>query len=69
MLEALSAGCYPLVSDIGGHRYIINDDRFFFEKGNVRELKEKLISILKSGVPVMKIDIKDSAGTMSSKSI
>lgn len=57
VLEALSAGCYPLVSDIGGHRYIIHDDRFFFRKGNVGELREKLAVLMKRGVPDIMVDI------------
>ncbi len=57
VLEALSAGCYPLVSDIGGHRYILHDDRFFFGKGNVGELRSKLAAVMSSGVPHMDIDI------------
>lgn len=49
VLEALSAGCYPLISDIGGHRYILKDDRYFFKVGNVKELHEKLSQIMRRG--------------------
>jgi alpha-1,3-mannosyltransferase len=48
VLEALSAGCYPLISDIGGHRYILHEDRFFFQKGNIEDLREKLSNLIHS---------------------
>jgi glycosyltransferase involved in cell wall biosynthesis len=51
VLEALSAGCYPLISDIGGHRYILNDDRYFFQKGNIVDLREKLSGLLTHEIP------------------
>ena len=47
VLEALSAGCYPLISDIGGHRFIINHDRYFFEKGNIEDLRRKLSGLIR----------------------
>jgi len=49
VLEALSAGCYPLISDIGGHRYILQEDRYFFQVGNVMDLREKLMAAMKRG--------------------
>jgi glycosyltransferase involved in cell wall biosynthesis len=49
VLEALSAGCYPLISDIGGHRYILHEDRFFFEKGNIEDLQKKLSNLIQRG--------------------
>jgi glycosyltransferase involved in cell wall biosynthesis len=49
VLEAISAGCYPLISDIPGHRFIINDDLLFFQKGNYVDLREKLKSLIKKG--------------------
>jgi glycosyltransferase involved in cell wall biosynthesis len=58
VLEAISAGCYPLVSDIGGHRYIIDDDRFFFQKENVEDLRQKLKYLIKHKINDFKIDIK-----------
>jgi glycosyltransferase involved in cell wall biosynthesis len=47
VLEALSAGCYPLISDIGGHRYILDNDRYFFEKGNIKDLRGKLSGLIR----------------------
>jgi glycosyltransferase involved in cell wall biosynthesis len=58
VLEALSAGCYPLVSDIGGHRFIINDDRYFFQKENAADLKDKLLPLIRRGVKNPGIDIE-----------
>jgi glycosyltransferase involved in cell wall biosynthesis len=49
VLEALSAGCYPLISDIGGHRYILHEDKFFFEKGNIEDLRKKLSNLIQRG--------------------
>ena len=57
VLEGISAGCFPLVSDIGGHRFIVNDDRYFFEKGNVEHLRKKLGALLKKGPGRFFIDI------------
>jgi glycosyltransferase involved in cell wall biosynthesis len=57
VLEAVSAGCHPLVSDIGGHRFIIDDDRYFFKKGNVSDLRNKLESLIKNGTHGTEIDI------------
>jgi len=44
VLEAIQAGCYPIVSDIGGHREVISEDgdEYFFELKNVGELRMKL---------------------------
>lgn len=58
VLEAISAGCYPLVSDIGGHRFILNDDRFFFSKEDSGELREKLKGLMKRGPGDFSIDIE-----------
>ena len=58
VLEAVSAGCYPLVSDIGGHRFIIDDDRFFFQKENIGDLREKLNYLIRHTIVNYKINIK-----------
>jgi glycosyltransferase involved in cell wall biosynthesis len=58
VLEAVSAGCYPLISDIGGHRFIINDDRFFFQKENIEDLRLKLDYLIKHKIVGLKINIK-----------
>lgn len=46
VLEAISADCYPILSDIPGHRFIIDDDNYFFPKGNHAELKKKIQLLL-----------------------
>lgn len=58
VLEAISAGCYPLLSDIGGYRFIVRDDRFFFQAGNLEQLREKLRRILAKGAPRAAVDIR-----------
>ena len=58
VLEAVSAGCYPLVSDIGGHRFIIHDDRFFFQKENIEDLRKKLSRLLGHAIADNNINIK-----------
>jgi glycosyltransferase involved in cell wall biosynthesis len=58
VLEAASAGCRPLVSDIGGHRFILNNDKYFFKKGDSADLKEKLAKLLKRGTTRALIDVR-----------
>ncbi len=58
ILEAASAGCYPLVSDIGGHRFILHDNKYFFQKGNVSDLRKKLQHLIKHKPAVPKIPLK-----------
>lgn len=43
VLEALSAGCKLILSDIPAHRQLINDDRVFFDCNNIDALCEKII--------------------------
>jgi glycosyltransferase involved in cell wall biosynthesis len=57
VLEALSAGCYPLISDIGGHRYILQDNRFFFQAGNIEDLRGKLQYYMKRKVGRLDMDL------------
>jgi glycosyltransferase involved in cell wall biosynthesis len=57
VLEAVSAGCYPLVSDIEGHRFIIDDDRHFFQKSNVADLRGKLAALVSKGTCPFDLDI------------
>jgi L-malate glycosyltransferase len=49
VLEAISAGCHPLISDIPGHRFIIDDDALFFQKGSSEDLRRKLKFLLNRG--------------------
>jgi glycosyltransferase involved in cell wall biosynthesis len=58
VLEALSAGCYPILSDIPGHRYIIGDDRHFFTKGDPVSLRERLQTAMKSRALKHAVDIR-----------
>ena len=58
ILEAVSAGCYPLVSDIGGHRSILKDDKYFFEKENVDDLRKKLYHVIHHKVTGSKISLE-----------
>ncbi|MDZ7799149.1 MAG: glycosyltransferase family 4 protein [Patescibacteria group bacterium] len=43
VLEAIQAGCYPLVSDIGGHREILKNKKYFLNK-DLKIKIEKLIN-------------------------
>lgn len=58
VLEAVSAGCYPLVSDIGGHRFILKDDRYFFEKENADDLRKKLQHLINHKPAAVKLSLK-----------
>lgn len=58
VLEAVSAGCYPLVSDIGGHRFILKDDKYFFEKQNVEDLRTKLRHLISHRFSAPKISLE-----------
>src|SRR3989344_6914682 len=42
LLESISAGCYPIVSSIEGYEEVLKDDKYFFSKGNINEIKEKI---------------------------
>lgn len=57
VLEAISAGCYPLISDIGGHRYIVKNDRYFFEVGNASMLAKKIADVMNKGPRSVSIDV------------
>lgn len=57
-LEAISAGCYPILSDIGGYRSIVRKDSHFFPPGDSGRLREMLKKILVKGIPVASIDIR-----------
>ena len=57
VLESLSAGCYPVLSDIGGHRFIVDDDRFFFPPGDSEALRLRLQEAIDRGAKEFHIDI------------
>lgn len=46
VLETVAAGCYPLLSDIPGHRQLIGDDQYFFAPDDVRGLADKLKEVM-----------------------
>lgn len=50
VLEALAAGCFPLLSDIEGHRQFFrndeNGDQYFFPVDDAEKLAEKLAALL-----------------------
>lgn len=59
VLEAISAGCFPLLSDIRGHRFIINDEQCFFKPGDISEIRSKIKdTITKKELPSLTFDIK-----------
>lgn len=59
VIEAIGAGCYPLVSDIPAHRQLLSDDRFFFDLENVESLSEKLQGVIKAYNENVDVDIPD----------
>lgn len=40
VIEAIAAGCYPLLSDIPAHRQLVSGDEYFFETNNAEMLSE-----------------------------
>lgn len=63
VIEAIAAGCYPLLADIPGHRQFINDDTYLFETDNAKQLAKKLNKLIKfepddisNGLDVSKYD-------------
>ncbi len=42
VLEAISSGCYPILSDIEAHRSIVKEDEYFFKIGNADQLRNKI---------------------------
>lgn len=46
VLETAAAGCYPLLSDIPGHRQLIGDDKYYFQADDVQELADKLKRVM-----------------------
>lgn len=51
VLEAMAAGCYPLLSDIEGHRQFFEreplSEQFFFPADHVKVLSDKLKTRIK----------------------
>jgi len=46
VLEAMQCGCPPLVSDVGGPPWVVDDDRLVFERGDVSGLVTQLEALL-----------------------
>jgi phosphatidylinositol alpha-mannosyltransferase len=46
LLEAMASGTPVIASDIDGYREVIPDKEMLFEKGNSKDLAEKVISLL-----------------------
>ena len=63
VLEAIASGCYPLLSDIEGHRQFFGNKRnqFFFKVDDVEELSKMLQELLKKDLLLNMPDI-DIAG-------
>ncbi len=59
VLEAISAGCYPLISNIQSHKSIISDDKYFFDYKNSSSIKKRLVPLLNSIPSPKNISIKD----------
>lgn len=47
VLETAAAGCYPLLSDIPGHRQLIGDDKYYFQPDDVEGLAKKLKCVIR----------------------
>jgi len=60
LLEAISAGCYPLVSDIHGHKQVLDNEKYFFEKGDINKIRLLLKDLIKMKIQKNKIDKKYS---------
>lgn len=46
VLETTAAGCYPLLSDIPGHRQLIGDDQYYFAPDDVQGLANRLGKVM-----------------------
>lgn len=42
VIEAVAAGCYPLLSDIPAHRQLLESDEYYFNLGDIQGLSEKI---------------------------
>ena len=56
LLEAISAGCYPLVSDIDGHKEVISDKKYIFKKGDTNDLMNNLSRLLNEDIKPIKLN-------------
>lgn len=58
VIEAIAAGCYPLLSDIPGHRQFFEEETYFFETYNADKLAEKVALVMsQNGTGLTNIDV------------
>ncbi len=46
LLEAISAGCYPIVSDIAAHKEVLKNNPNVFKKNDAISIKDKIIEAI-----------------------
>lgn len=56
VIEAASAGCYTLLSDISAHRQLIEGDEYFFEPEDVDTLAAKIEDRIQAGAKAYQFD-------------
>jgi len=56
VIEAVTAGCYPLLSDIPAHRQLIEGNQFYFIKDSSEMLARKLYNRMKLWKEAWKVD-------------
>jgi glycosyltransferase involved in cell wall biosynthesis len=56
VLEGMSAGCYPLISDIGGHKQFDLKKENYFKLGNVSDLRKKLEKLVSGKIGKTRFD-------------
>lgn len=57
VIEAIAAGCSPLLSDIPGHRQLFDGDDCFFDVGDAEALAKKLGTLMRTQDFGTKIDV------------
>ena len=57
VLEAISSGCYPLISDIESHKFIVKKNRYLFRCGDVDHLQKKIHSLLQKDIATPQIKV------------
>ena len=67
VLEAISAGCYPLISDIESHRDIVQKEKYLFKTNDPIDLKYKLEPLLKNKPKSPRISLKNYTWSNISK--
>jgi glycosyltransferase involved in cell wall biosynthesis len=58
VLEAIQASCYPLLSDIEGHKQFDLKESNYFKLGDSQELSIKIKDLIESKMPIIIIDNK-----------